>query len=426
MRYFDLKHSILQRLTVMLFIAILPFQALAYTVEEVPNVHVADRTKYVSNPDGILSPQAVAQADSIISSIWKQTSAEVVAVAVNSIGDADATEFATALYTHWGIGKKDNDNGLLILVVKDSRKVVLRTGYGMEGILPDALTAHIWRDDMIPYFRKGDFDSGMIAGLQRVQHILTTPGATEELMSKYANDRQQEGGLDLWEIYKVIAVVITLVMAMLLFVTMASTRRRSDYDKYQALDKIKVTMLATVFIALGMPLILFLILIWRMKALRNKPHKCPSCGHKMRKLDEETDNQYLSASQDLEEKLNAIDYDVWMCPDCGATEVIPYINRTAEYTVCPNCKARTCVLSSDRILKAPTAMREGIGEKEYTCRNCHSVTRKRYSIPASGAAAAVAAGAVIGSLGGRGDGGGFSGGSFGGGMTGGGGSTGDW
>ena len=70
-----MKKTIISLLCV--FIA---FVASAYTVERVPNVHVADRTRYVSNPDGILSIEAQTQADTIISRIWRETSAEVVAV----------------------------------------------------------------------------------------------------------------------------------------------------------------------------------------------------------------------------------------------------------------------------------------------------------------------------------------------------------
>ncbi|MBQ9073143.1 MAG: TPM domain-containing protein, partial [Muribaculaceae bacterium] len=128
------------------------FIAKAYTVEQIPNVHIENRTRFVSNPDGILSASAQTQADSIISNIWQTSSAEVVAVIVNEIDGSDIDSFATNLFTHWGIGKKDNDNGLLILIVKDLRKAVIRTGYGIEGVVPDVVAGRIIRENMVPHF----------------------------------------------------------------------------------------------------------------------------------------------------------------------------------------------------------------------------------------------------------------------------------
>ncbi|MDE6165125.1 MAG: TPM domain-containing protein, partial [Muribaculaceae bacterium] len=63
-----------------------PVIAGVYDVESIPNVHVADRTRFLSNPDGVISPAAQQFADSIMSDIWRKTSAEVVAVVVEDIG----------------------------------------------------------------------------------------------------------------------------------------------------------------------------------------------------------------------------------------------------------------------------------------------------------------------------------------------------
>ena len=153
----------------------------SYTVEEIPNVHMADRTKYVSNPDGILSQQAVDGLDIAIADIWQKTTAEVVAVVVKSIGEDEINDFATRLFEYWQIGKQDKSNGLLILVVEDQRKAVIRTGYGAEGLLPDVVCGRIIRQLMVPYFSKGDYDTGMLQSVAYIHKVLTTPGAVEEL-----------------------------------------------------------------------------------------------------------------------------------------------------------------------------------------------------------------------------------------------------
>jgi uncharacterized protein len=144
----------------------------------------------------------------------------------------------------------------------------------------------------------------------------------------------------------------------------------------------------------------------------------------MRKLDEETDNLYLTPSQDTEEHLKSVDYDVWLCPQCNQTEILPYINNVKNYTVCPRCGARAEVLTSERIVQQPTARSEGKGIRSYTCLHCQNHSDRYFNIAKVGTPVVVVPIGRGGS--GFGGGGGFSGGSFGGGMTGGGGAHGGW
>ena len=147
-------------------------------------------------------------------------------------------------------------------------------------------------------------------------------------------------------------------------------------------------------------------------------------GGNMNKIDEEHDNDYLTPAQDTEEKLNSVDYDVWVCPNCGETDIIPFDNADSEYSVCPLCGSKACYLVSDRVIRKPTTRREGQGVKTYYCKNCHQKSQKPYDI------AKVPVPPVVilppGGGGGGGFGGGFGGGSFGGGATGGGGASGGW
>ena len=95
--------------------AVIAFAAAAatYSVESVPNVHLADSTRFVSNPDGILSPQAEAQANALLQKLMRETSAEVACVVVDDITD-EPDDFATDLFRSWKIGKKDTYNGVLV------------------------------------------------------------------------------------------------------------------------------------------------------------------------------------------------------------------------------------------------------------------------------------------------------------------------
>ncbi len=339
----------------------------------------------------------------------------------------DIDDFATRLFTDWGIGKKDKDNGVLMLISINDRKVVIRTGYGAEGVLPDVIASNIIRHNIAPHFREGDYDGGVVEALGVMNSALTSDEAREELMSQYANDAGASSGDgdELWQIYLGFCTFVgcgALLMVVLLYFT---SRRLPTANAYAQLQKVKLPLLVATPLALLFPLPAFLLLVLLMRHVRLHKRLCPNCSTRMSRVDEDNDNNYLTPSQDAEERLDSVDYDVWLCPKCGETDIIPYVNPSKNYSVCPRCNARAAVLVNRRIIYRPTTTREGRGAEEFVCLNCRNRWDKPYTIPRE-ALPPVIVGGIGGRGGGFGGGGGFSGGSFGGGMTGGGGASGGW
>ena len=147
-------------------------QAASYGVTEIPNVQLTDRTRYTSNPDGILSTYATERIDRICDSLRREGLAQVAVVAVEDIDGYDTFEFAIELFRRWGVGRAKVDNGLGILLVQNRREIRFVTGGGIEGVLPDALCKRIQLEYMLPYFREGDYDGGMTAGVEAVAQLL--------------------------------------------------------------------------------------------------------------------------------------------------------------------------------------------------------------------------------------------------------------
>ena len=147
-------------------------QAEGYKVEDIPMVHLQDRTRYVSNPDGVLSEAAVAAMDTTLFALEQKTGIQTLVVAVRQIEGGDCFDFAYQLGEKNGVGQKSEDNGLVILLVTEERCIQFVTGYGLEGILPDALCKRIQTRYMNPYLSKGDWDAGMVAGVRAVRQIL--------------------------------------------------------------------------------------------------------------------------------------------------------------------------------------------------------------------------------------------------------------
>lgn len=179
-----------------LFCVLLANAAQEYTVETIPNVRLTNRLNHVSNPDGILLPDHVARINAVLGQLEDSLGIEVAVVAVESIGDNDARMFATDLFKHWGIGKKGEDNGLLIQLVTEpsQRSVVFETGYGIEGILPDAICYRLQQRYMIPDLKAGNYSEGMLKGVIAVSRYLLESGYTP---GQHTGQADSDGG-DLW------------------------------------------------------------------------------------------------------------------------------------------------------------------------------------------------------------------------------------
>lgn len=109
---------------------------------------------------------------SVILEVKEKTGAEIVVVTIPTTGEEDIAMYSVNLYTKWGIGRKDKDDGVLITVALDDRKTRITTGYGLEGILPDAKAGDIWRNVMRPLFKEGNYGGGILNGVIVVAEII--------------------------------------------------------------------------------------------------------------------------------------------------------------------------------------------------------------------------------------------------------------
>ncbi|MFZ6014095.1 MAG: TPM domain-containing protein [Bacteroidota bacterium] len=196
------------------------------TVDSIPNQKLISGS-YVSNPDRILSDATVANIDTLLRNLEKKTTVQVAVVAVSSIGERDIFEFAQELFTAWGIGSKGNDNGLLLLLVDDIHTIRFHTGYGVEGALPDATCKRIQRDYMVPEFKKGDYNAGMVAGLQEVEKILTDPAYAEEL-------KKPDEEVSDWVAFVTLLIVFIAPVLLVVYLTKAVKGRFTDSKKPSA------------------------------------------------------------------------------------------------------------------------------------------------------------------------------------------------
>lgn len=153
--------------------AALQLSAQRYTPETVPNVQLRDYRQFVSNPDGILSQAAVDEINVTCLELKEKELAQVAVLVLGSVDPDDLDMFAHTVFNLWKVGQKGKDNGLVISVVKEQRDIQFETGYGLEGVLPDALCKRIQTVYMIPPLRDGNWDKGVLDGVRAVYNVLT-------------------------------------------------------------------------------------------------------------------------------------------------------------------------------------------------------------------------------------------------------------
>lgn len=421
-----------------LLVAMIPNMALADVTEDLSkNIHLIDRNQYVEDKAGILSAEDKQRINALINKIWETTTAEVIVEIVSELPGNLPGIYANQRFDALGLGKKDTGNGLLLFISMADNEAVIRTGNGLEGVLPDVIYSRILRRVFLPLMQKGEIGEAIYQTLEAVDGIISDPENSSEIVSKYANDTAQnhrsisddiKGILTFFYLGGIIAVVMLIV----LLVKYNEDSEKDRHYRYNSLNSLSRWFLMLTFVGMGAPLPVYLLLNWLKNRVRLKVPECENCGCRMRLIDEIHDNDYLTPSQDLEEKLNTVDYDVWLCDNCSNTEIWPYVKKETNYSECPNCGAIAERVESMRVLKQPTTSAPGIEEVTCFCENCKNRRKKHMKIepqPSSGSnVGAAILGAAIGAAlsGGRGGNGGPSGGSFGGGSTAGGGASIRW
>ena len=412
----SLKFSILFALLFIINIC----NAQSFSVDDIKPIKTSTSNSYVSNQDNILSASAYNILNQKLDSLEKATTAQVAVVALQTSGGITARDLSEELFNKWNVGQKESNNGLVIMLIVDRREVFIRTGYGLEGAITDAKSTRIVNEIMAPYFKKGDWDNGMIAGVDVISNLIINEYTTEGFAKKEPKT--------LADFLPFILGYLALTLLLLVFAIRNIHNAHKIFNISHKEEKIKAFSRAAkpwYIIGILFPIMLLILYVWYKiffkPRVRLRSITCSKCSNKMHRLSEKEEDKFLSHKQQMEENVKSKDYDVWLCDNCGNTDIFAYDNSLTHYSVCPFCGGKTMFQASDDIISQATSIHEGKGRKTYTCKNCGNSNHIDYVIPLL--AAAVVLGSGIGRGGG---GGGFSGGSFGGGFSGGGGGGGSF
>lgn len=159
-------------------------QVLAQSAPDFPEL-----TGRVVDQANLLSPEDEASLTQQLTAHEEQTSNQVIVVTVNSLEGYADSDYALRLGRTWGIGTEEKNNGVILLVAPNERKVRIEVGYGLEGALPDGLAGQIIRRNILPAFKEDDYPGGIKSGINGILQAVVGEYKAEPITRRQQNNK---------------------------------------------------------------------------------------------------------------------------------------------------------------------------------------------------------------------------------------------
>lgn len=325
-----MKHLLRLSITAFVCAVSLAASAAVYSPKTVPDPKQFGQGCYVSNPDTIISQDDVDYLNRCCLLLEDSTGVELAVVVLESIGNYEPFDFGYELFQTWGIGKAGKNTGVLITFALASRQVYINTGSGIEGILTDAKCKMIIENDMIPYFKQGDYGGGLCNGATNIYTTCTSGDAPEELLnmtsstnrgkfasSAYSSSSSSDEDVTPmeWGIFTVI-VFFTVLPFLLIVLIQRKTQSLEDEKEQRDGCLLKMFGCSIIFPFLWPSVLWFL---WRSKRFR-----CPECGKQKYKVIKSEKSPLTNGDTKKTE--------TWLCSACGYKHISAAIVKKPTYS----------------------------------------------------------------------------------------------
>ncbi|NCD33821.1 MAG: TPM domain-containing protein [Spartobacteria bacterium] len=431
----------------------------AISVDDVPNPMTAQGL-HVQDSAGVLSPEYIDMIEQRIRMVKQATGSELAVVTVDNLEGDTVDHYANLLFERFGVGRKDEDDGVLVLMSRDDRRIRIEVGYGLEGAINDAKAGRMLSNIAIPRIKEGSPGRGLyeltdalareIYKENNLSYEDDVPDAwppenlmetTEPEVMDDSGYTESEGGLA-GLISALIAVPIVVLLFHLIYNPFQLMRLRMTRGRAGKVARAKKGLggltgvwifgiLATMMTAsasghnvlptiscVGTMIFMSAWLVKKQKAnvawAEKWTMRCPTCHKPMQLMDEAEDNALLTPEEIAEEHAEGMDYEFWFCDDCHITERIDV--KLSKASKCLKCHRRTLTQTSETLVQA-TRSHTGKIRKTTRCLNaaCGYTVVKEIIVPKISSSSSSSS-----------SGSSSSGGSFGGGSSGGGGASGGW
>ncbi|MBL1176059.1 TPM domain-containing protein [Pantanalinema sp. GBBB05] len=333
--------------------------AIAIPIQQVPNPRQV-YGGWVTDMAHLLNPETQRTLNQIIAKLERENGTEIAIVTVaDTTPAATPKQFATELFKYWGIGKRNQNNGVLVLISQDDRRVEIETGYGIEPILSNAQVGQIIQQNILPHFRHQDFPAGVLSGTQALVTALKQPVA---------------------------APAITLTTP--------------TSHSIQRIYHTNLTGLFWVLAALGFGLVGIVgrsLVFWRptfvlpegrSRTRLGRDHIicCQVCRQAMTALPPESVLEHLTLPEQIAQKLGSIRVDGWQCLTCqpqfsgSGLHLRVQVIDDYHFCLCPIC-AELTVEQTSNLVQSPTLQLPGLRRITEQCHCCDYWDEREETVP---------------------------------------------
>ncbi len=179
-------------------------------------------TEYVTDLTGTLKADELSVLRMKLRKFYDSTSTQVVVLLINSLNGEPVENVANAIFRFNGIGTKSKNNGVLLLISKGERKIRLEVGYGLEGIMPDAISKQIIKNNIGPELKKDNFYKGIDNGINAI--IAVTKG-------EYSVDAKKQTDNTDWASIVIAVVLVVMGLGVVLILFLARKGRNITWTK---------------------------------------------------------------------------------------------------------------------------------------------------------------------------------------------------
>ena len=156
---------------------------------------------FVTDSAGLLTDDQEAEIERILTDYQRETSNEIAILIIPALSGSVMSDLAVETGRKWGIGSKENDNGILMILSYADREIHIATGYGLEGAVPDIVAKGIIEEDILPHFRDGDFATGFLAGIESLKKHIGGEYTAEQY------DTEEDGSQFGWMVFVLFIVL---------------------------------------------------------------------------------------------------------------------------------------------------------------------------------------------------------------------------
>jgi uncharacterized protein len=282
---------------------------------------------------GSISPETRQEIDRLGDQIHAASGAELVVVVIDSTGGEPSRDFAIRLFNHWGLDLSARGKGLLLFAALGDRSAEIVLGQELDTPANNQASEAIMQGEMVPRFRAGDPGSALLEGVRacawRILHATPPQAETSIPMPPPAE------------------------------VPVARTPAEEPAPARFGLSRSGGIFLISL-LSLGLGGVGYLL----MRALR-----CPRCQIVMTLLSEQEDDAHLTPAEKTEERVGAVNHEIWLCPQCGETKKRAWPKFFSGYSQCSSCGAKA-VQSTSRILESATYSSTGTRRVDTSCAHC--------------------------------------------------------